>query len=131
MTETKKKISNLKSVKKYQLTHPERVAENHRASSHKGGKRYAKKQHYKQTGIQGARNKIRTRHAMKWLPFKRIIAPRSQLHHEWLPDSSKYIGVALVEADQHRHGYIEVIKVLEGHITFMREEDLRNRQQEL
>ena len=129
MTETKQKISNLKSVKKYQLTHPERVAENHRASSHKGGKRYAKKQLYKQTGIQGDRNKIRTRHAMEWLPFKRIIAPQSQLHHEWLPNSAKYSGVALVESTQHRHGFISVIKVLEGTITLKTEEDILNRRQ--
>ena len=122
-----KKIRNLESVKKYQLDHPDRVAENNRATSHKGGKLYAKKQLYKQSGIQGERNKIRTRHAMKWLTFKRIIAPHSQIHHEWLPGSSKYTGVALVEADAHRHGFIEVIKVLDGDITLKTEEDIQNR----
>ena len=121
------KARNLKSTKKYQLANPNKVTENHRVTSHKGGKRYAKKQKYKQFGVQGDRNKIRSRDSGKWRPFKKIIAPDSQLHHEWLPGSAKYTGLALVDAEQHIHGYIEVIKIFEGTITLLTEEDIKNR----
>ena len=36
-----------------------------------------------------------------------------------------YRGLALVEADQHTHGFIDVIKILDGEITIFTEAELR------
>jgi hypothetical protein len=77
------------------------------------------------TGLQGARNKIRGRHSHEYKPYKAIIAPESQLHHEWLPDSPEYRGLALVEADPHMHGFVDVIEILDGEITLLTEEEVR------
>ena len=60
---------------------------------------------------------IRSKHSRRWRKFKTLIAPGSELHHEWIPETAEYRGVALVEADQHRRGIIDVIQILEGEIT--------------
>lgn len=125
MLEKEKKIKNLRSVRRYQSRNPDKVVENNQASSHKGGKRYAKKQNYKQTGVQCKRNSIRSTHSNKWRQYKCIIAPESQIHHEWLPDTAEYRGVALVEANQHMHGIIDVIRILKGEITLSTEKDIK------
>jgi hypothetical protein len=91
-----------------------------------GGKYYTKTQCYKRTGIQGRKNKVRKHHSDIWRKYKNIIAPGSQIHHEWIPGTANYRGVALVEADQHIHGVIKVIEVLGGEITLLREVDIRN-----
>lgn len=79
------------------------------------------------TGIQGDRNKIRDIHRYKWRQYKRIIAPDSQLHHQWEPNSAEYAGVALVEKDAHMHGFIKVIEILEGEINLFTEKEITNR----
>jgi len=50
---------------------------------------------------------------------KRTVDPQglTQIHHEWVSGTAKYRGVALVDAELHRHGIIKVIEVLEGEIT--------------
>ena len=106
-------------------THPETVKASGRKRCRKGGKYYERKIKYNSTGIQGQRNHIRRAHRKKWQLFKQIIAPESQMHHEWIPGTSEYRGTALVEKDQHQHGIIKVIKILEGEITLLTEEAIR------
>jgi hypothetical protein len=91
----------------------------------KGGKYYAKRRVYNTTGLRGERNIIRKRDGSKWHFYKKIIAPDSQLHHQWQPDSAEYDGVALVEADAHMHGFIDVIQILDGEITLFTEKEIR------
>jgi hypothetical protein len=107
---------------------PERVKEKGREVSRKTGKYYKKKQLYKQTGIQCEREHIRMRHGYYWMPYKHIIAPGSHLHHEWVKGTSKYIGMALVEADRHMRCFIDVIEILEGGITLFTEKEVRKRE---
>ena len=91
----------------------------------KGGKYYEKHLEYRRTGLQKERNRIRIKHRLLYYPFKQIIAPSSQLHHQWAPNTADYSGVALVEADQHMHGFIDVIQILEGEITLFTEAEIR------
>ena len=104
---------------------PAKVATLNREINRKGGKYYEAKLKYNITGVQGERAQIRTKHAKYYRPFKRIIASASQLHHEWIPETASYMGLALVEKDQHMHGYIDVIQILEGEITLLSEEEIR------
>ena len=110
--------------KKYREKHPKQVIAHSQERVRKGGKHYAKKLEYEHTGLQGARNKIRVTHANKYRPYKDIIAPESQVHHEWLPETSEYRGVALVEKDAHMHGFVDVIQILD--VTLLTEEQIRN-----
>jgi hypothetical protein len=116
--------------KKYREEHPEQVIANHQEEYRKGGRHYDKYLAYKQTGVQGDKNKIRIKHGRQYRPYKQIIAPESQIHHEWLPDSAKYKGVALVEKDAHMHGIVDVIEILDGEITVLTEEEIRKKQKQ-
>jgi hypothetical protein len=98
-------------------SHPEEVIASSHEKCRKGGKYYDKQVIYQRTSLQGARNSIRLRHRSQYRPYKQIIAPDSQIHHQWIPDTSEYTGVALVEADQHMHGIIDVFMILDGEIT--------------
>jgi hypothetical protein len=69
---------------------PETNIEKGRKVSRKGGAYYEKKQKYKQTGLSGEREHVRMRHGYYWRPYKNIIAPGSQLHHQWVPGTAKY-----------------------------------------
>ena len=113
--------------RKWCQNNSEKVIENNRAKNRKGGKYYEKMLKYARTGLQGERHRIRAKHGDKWRPYKAIIAPKSQIHHQWQKDSSGYDGVALVEADQHMHGFVNVIQILEGEITLFTEEEIRSR----
>ena len=109
--------------------HPEERAATYAASHaeqcRRGGKNYAKKLEWDRTGIQGEKNCIRDKHGRMWRRFKNIIAPGSQIHHEWLNDGTpNYRGVALVEADQHMSGDIDVIQILQGDITLFTEAEI-------
>lgn len=86
---------------------------------------YAKKMKDITTGLQGARQKIRVSHGNKYRQYKNIIAPDSQLHHEWIPKTAEYRGVALVEADQHMYGIIDVIQIVDGKITLLTEKEIK------
>jgi hypothetical protein len=97
---------------------------------HKGGKYYAKKQNYNRTGLRGERNNVRARHRHMWLPYKKIIAPDSQIHHSWLPGTADYNGAALVEAEAHMQGIIKVIKILDGEIKLFTEKEIREQDPE-
>ena len=111
--------------RKYREEHPKEVNASNREISCKGGKYYDKHLIYEHTGLRGERNKIRMKHADKYRQYKMIIAPDSQLHHEWIPATAEYRGVALVEADQHMHGFVYVIEILDGKITLLTEEEVK------
>lgn len=111
--------------RKYRKENPEKVIIDHQEQSRKGGRRYDKNLVYKRTGIQGEKNSTRTKHAREYRPYKDIIAPDSQLHHEWKPNTSDYRGVALVEADAHQYGIVDVIEILDGEITLLTEEEVK------
>ena len=91
----------------------------------KEGKFYEKMRQYQMGGIPHTKNIIRCKHRRIWQVFKQIIAPNSQIHHEWIPETANYRGVALVETDQHIHGFIDVIQILEGEITLFSETEIR------
>jgi hypothetical protein len=114
------------AVEKWRVEHPEVVRASNQERGRKGGKHYMKTLEYYRTGIPGERKRIRTKHQIHYRPYKKMIAPNSQLHHQWVPGTSNYTGLALVEADQHMHGIINVIEILEGKITLLTEEEIRN-----
>jgi uncharacterized protein YifE (UPF0438 family) len=114
--------------KKWQEEHPEQVIANAQEQGRKGGKYYDKMLENNRTGIPGEKNKIRSKHQIQYRPYKMIIAPDSQLHHEWVPRTSDYRGVALVEKDAHMHGFVDVIEILNGKITLLTEEEVRKKQ---
>ena len=93
----------------------------------KGGKYYLKIKTYYQKEIPKAKHVVRSFHQRLYQPFKNIIDPNglTHIHHEWVAKTANYRGVALVEKDQHSHGYIDVIEILEGKITLMTEKDIR------
>lgn len=112
--------------KKWREEHPEEVIAASQEACRKGGSRYKKTLKYQTMGLRGERNRIRVKHAKQYKPYKCIIAPNSQLHHQWRSQSASYSGLALVEKDRHRHGFIDVIKILKGEITVFTEEKLRD-----
>ena len=93
----------------------------------KGGKNYASIVAYFSNGLPRDRKNVRSKHQKLWRPYKQIIAPDSQIHHQWRRGTSEYDGLALVEKDQHQHGFIDVIKILEGKITLLTEKAIRER----
>lgn len=110
----------------WRAANPGSVQIQNRELCRKGGKRYEKGLEYKRTGIPGEKSKIRIKHANQYRSFKRIIAPDSEIHHEWIGNTAEYRGMALVEANPHRYGIIDVIQILDGKITVLTEEEVRN-----
>lgn len=111
--------------KNWRDAHLEIAKANDQEAYRKGGRRYDRTLAYDQTGLRGDRNAIRKRHGHMWRQYKNIIAPLSQLHHEWAPETAEYTGLALVEADQHMYGVIDVIQILDGEITLLTEDEIR------
>lgn len=112
------------NLKEWRAGNQDKVQADHREEQRKGGRRYEKHLAYKTTGIPGEKERTRGRHNYYYAHFKKIIAPESQLHHQWIPETANYTGVALVEADPHRHGIIAPIQILEGEITLLTEKGL-------
>lgn len=110
---------------KWRIAHPEEVEAHEYERNRKGGRRYERKLQYLQTGLQGARHKVRVKHGAGYRQYKNIIAPESQIHHEWIPGTAEYHGIALVETNRHRYGIIDVIRILAGKITLLTEEGIR------
>ena len=108
----------------WRRSHPENVKARNAEYSRKGGKFYHKKVEDDKKELRRKRNIIRACDRKRYRKFKNIIAPESQIHHEWLPESPSYGGMALVEADQHAHGFIDVIQILEGEISIFTEAGL-------
>jgi hypothetical protein len=125
----KKLQRNRVAVAKWEKKNPEYVQRQSQKSSReqrrKDGKYYRKNREYQQTGTPWEKNKIRAKHGALWRRYKYIIAPESVLHHEWIVSTAKYRGVALVEKNQHQHGIINVIKVLDGEIRLLTEKEIR------
>ena len=113
--------------KAWREAHPEEAKATHAEQSHKGGKHYERYLQYNRTGLRGERNSIRNKHSNKYRQYKRIIdlSGVSQIHHEWIPGTAEYTGVALVEADQHMYGFVDVIEILEGKITLLTEAEVK------
>ena len=119
------KKAHRKQLNAYRKNHPEEAKVSNQEQDRKGGRRYAKKLEYMHTGLQGDRNKVRYKHGRQYRPYKQIIAPDSQIHHEWIPNTSEYKGVALVEKDAHMHGFVDVIQIIDGEITLLTEEEVK------
>ena len=117
--------THLQQMRKWREDNPEQIKINSQEANRKGGKYYAVKQRYLSTGIQYFRTSIRRKHRDSYRRYKQIIAPESQIHHEWIPGTADYRGTALVEADSHMHGFIDVIQILEGEITLLTEAEIR------
>ena len=109
----------------WRVLNPIKVKENNHELGNIGGKYYEKNQFNKQHGLRHEKELIRMTHRNLYRPFKRIISPETQIHHEWIPGTSDYTGVALVEKDPHMHGFIDVIQILEGEITLLTEMGVR------
>ena len=109
---------------RWRAANPDKVKADRQEVCHKGGKYYEKNLEYQRTGIPGERKRIRMKHGYMYRPYKQIVAPESQIHHEWIPDTADFRGVALVETNPHRYGIIDVIKVLEGGITLFAEKEI-------
>lgn len=110
-----------KRSRDWRKENPRKATKYDHDKSRKNGKHYKMALEYKKTGLQGERSRIRAKDRVKWRQYKNIIAPESQLHHQWISNTAAYRGVALVETDQHRHGIIDVIQILEGEITLFTE----------
>ena len=115
---------NNEACRKWREVNHEQVEMNGKEQNCKGGKYYEKTKEYNRTGLRRERNIIRGKHQRKWKLYKDFIAPDSQLHHQWLPETADYRGVALVEANQHMRGIIDVIQILEGEITLFTEAEV-------
>ena len=114
-------------AKEWRANNPDKVKANNHEEHRKGGKYYEQKLKYQTIGIPGKRQLVRTKHAYRYRPYKSIIAPDSQIHHEWISGTPNFRGVALVEKDRHMHGYIDVIQILEGEITLLTEAEIREK----
>ena len=114
----------LEQSQEWRKSHPEIVKTSNAEYNRKEGKFYHKKVEDDKKELRQKRNIIRACDRKRYRKFKNIIAPESQIHHEWLPESSNYRGTALVEANPHMMGYINVIKILEGEITIFTEAGL-------
>lgn len=113
--------SQRKYHKEWPRQHYGRLQEDKKHRGRRGTIYYDSVRAYQRTGVQGERNKVRALHAHRWRKYKTIIAPNSELHHQWLPGSADYTGLAIVETNTHRYGKINVIEILEGEITLLRE----------
>ena len=111
-----------KQSREWHHKHPDRTRAFQHELARRGGKYYEKAKAYATTGLPGERNRIRVRDGHRYRRLKRFFAQQSQIHHQWIPGTAEYTGIALVEKDQHMHGIIDVIYILDGEITLLTEE---------
>ena len=114
----------LQQGRDWKREHPNQVKASSQERSRESGKYYERTRRHQSKGIPHAWHLIRMEYGRRYRPYKQIIAPESQIHHEWLPKTCSYRGVALVEKDQHMHGFIDVIHILEGEITVLTEAEI-------
>ena len=115
-------------TKIWTAAHPEQVKAHSQEQGRKGGKYYEKSRAHQMQGIPHEKKLVRKKDENKWRPYKKMIAPNSQIHHEWLNDgTADFRGVALVEKDPHQYGYVDVIQILDGKITLLTEEEVKKR----
>ena len=118
--EEHKKERNTRS-KQWSAEYPEQVKAHHQEANRKGGKRYEQKRAYMMQGLQHEKGLIRVRDNRRFRTEIEAAGPNYVLHHEWIPGTAKYRGVALVNEEKHQRGIIEVYKVLKGEITLFTE----------
>lgn len=106
-------------AKKWREEHPDEVIQQQRERGRKGGKYYQQMLEHNKTGVIGKRNVIRATDRRKWRRYKQIIAPESEIHHEWIEGTAEYRGIAIVDKSEHRHNIIKPIVVLCGEITLI------------
>jgi len=108
-------------------SNPERTREYARRRNRPGGKYYMSVLRKNTEGLRHERANRRGRDGAKYRHFKKFIDPlgQTQVHHSWYVASAECEGVALVEKNQHQHGFIDVIEILEGEITVFTEQELR------
>ena len=70
---------------KWAERNPEKVKAHGRKISRKGGKYYEHRRQHQANGIPHEKVLIRNKHGYHYRSYKRIIAPDSVLHHQWLP----------------------------------------------
>jgi hypothetical protein len=63
----------------------------------KGGESYDTYKKYNVTGIRGKRTRVRAIDGKNWRPFKKIIAPETEVHHLWKDGSAEFFGLAIVD----------------------------------
>lgn len=111
-----------KQSREWHHEHQDRARAFNRECNRKGGKYYEKALAYQNTGLLRERRSVRARGRHHFGKLKRFFAQESQIHHQWIPGTAEYTGMALVEKNQHMHGIIDVICVLDGEITLLTEE---------
>ena len=114
--------------KRWRANNPDVAKASDSQKCRKGGKYYNWNREYQRTGLQGERNKIRDKHKRQHRAIKQA-TPNSVLHHEWIPGTANYRGVALVEKEAHENGIIKVILILEGQITLFTEKEIREQEE--
>lgn len=117
--ENKEEISENRRL--WYENNPEKVKQRGSEQCRKGGKRYEKMLEYEGIGLRKERSSIRRRDRKRWKRFKDIIASDTEVHHEWIPGTAKYNGIALVDKSEHQHGMINPVLILEGEIKLMEE----------
>ena len=119
-------VKQQEQTRVWRMLHPTRIHANSQEQNCKGGKRYRKRLIYNRTGLRGKRGGVRRKHRKIYCPYKNVIDPKglTQIHHQWIPSTADYTGVALVEKDQHMHGFIDIIQILEGEITLLVEAEI-------
>lgn len=93
------------------------VKYHHDEANRKGGLHYKQKLKQNSEGLQGDRGRLRRIDGHSFRKYKRFFAQESQLHHQWIRGTANHTGIALVERDQHMHGYIDVLLIFNGEIT--------------
>lgn len=111
------------NVKRWRKANPDKALKISREICGKGGKYYEKHLKGEQTGLRGERNLIRNKHHILYQTIKQA-TPNSVFHHEWIPGTAKYRGVASVDKEAHQNGIIKVIHILDGKITLLTEEEI-------
>ena len=122
------KAAHPKEVKaaaaRWKAANQEKVKASHQEQSRKGGKYYDYWREHFMNGLLHERILVRMRHRKQYHGIKEA-TPNTEFHHEWIPGTAKYRGLALVDKEMHRRGIIKVIKLLEGQITLFTEKEVK------
>jgi len=111
----------------WKAANPDKVKAHNQEHGRKGGKHYERTLKYNSTGLPHERYLVRLKHWGEYHLYQHAVGPQghTQIHHEWIPGTADFRGIALVDAGAHRHGIIKVIEVLEGEITLFTEKEIK------
>ena len=113
-------VEKYKGYKKHwALRNPDKIKQTRNNQCRKTGLFYERNLIKEHTGLRGARNKIRSKHANVWRKYKGNWLIETQIHHEWIEGTAGYRGIAIVDKMEHQYGIINPIKILEGEITLL------------